>query len=329
MPKPRLDVAEAERGILARDRGVLARAITLVESQRPDDRLRAEELVTRLLPRAGGAIRVGLSGVPGVGKSTLVETLGGMLLERGMTLGVLAVDPSSASTGGSILGDKTRMPKLSVDPRAFIRPSPAGGELGGVARRTREAIVVLEAFGFDVVLVETVGVGQSEAAVAGMVDTFVLLALPGAGDELQGLKRGVMELVDLVVVNKADGDNVARAKRAARDLKAALQFQRRRFSAWQPRVLTVSALTGAGIAELWSAVLDHRAAIEASGELVAQRRSQNRRWMWSLVREELEGAFRSSPGVARRLAAVEADVEAGRTAPGRAARELLDLFSKR
>ncbi len=322
----RLDVDASARGILARDRGVLARAITLVESRRDDDRAQAEELVARLSPRTGGAVRVGISGVPGVGKSTFIEALGMYLVEAGKTVAVLAVDPSSATTGGSILGDKTRMPQLAVEPRAFVRPSPAGGELGGVAGRTREAMLVCEAFGFDVVLVETVGVGQSEAAVADMVDCFLLLALPGAGDELQGLKRGVMELVDIVAVNKADGDNVSRAKRAMRDIKAALQYQRRRFSGWEPTVFAVSALTGAGVADLWSAVEAHRRAIEGSGELAALRREQAKRWLWSLIRSGLEQAFREHAGVSPALSAVEAAVEAGTTSPPRGARELLAAF---
>ncbi len=325
----RLSIEEAERGLVAGDRGVLARAITLIESQREDDRLRAEELVSRVLPRTGRAVRVGLSGVPGVGKSTFIEALGMHLVESGKSVAVLAIDPSSAATGGSILGDKTRMPRLAAEPRAFIRPSPAGGELGGVARRTREAMLLCEAFGFDVVLVETVGVGQSEAVVAEMVDCFVLLALPGAGDELQGLKRGVMELVDVVAVNKADGDNLIRAKRAVRDIKAALQYQRRRLHAWEPRVLPVSALTGSGVVDLWATVEEHRAALAASGELESIRRSQTKRWLWSLVREGVMAAFRETPEVAARLSQIEAAVEAGALTAPRGARELLEAFRAR
>jgi LAO/AO transport system kinase len=325
----RLSIEEAERGLAAGDRGVLARAITLIESLREDDRLRAEELVSRVLPHTGRAVRVGLSGVPGVGKSTFIEALGMHLVESGKSVAVLAIDPSSAATGGSILGDKTRMPRLAAEPRAFIRPSPAGGELGGVARRTREAMLLCEAFGFDVVLVETVGVGQSEAVVAEMVDCFALLALPGAGDELQGLKRGVMELVDVVAVNKADGDNLIRAKRAVRDIKAALQYQRRRRHAWEPRVLPVSALTGSGVADLWATVEEHRAAIAASGELESIRRSQTKRWLWSLVKEGVMAAFRETPEVAARLSQIEAAVEAGALTAPRGARELLEAFRTR
>lgn len=325
----RLEVEDAVRGLTAADRGVLARAITLVESLREDDRLRAEELVSRVLPRTGKAIRVGLSGVPGVGKSTFIEALGMHLVEAGKSVAVLAVDPSSAATGGSILGDKTRMPRLAAEPRAFIRPSPAGGELGGVARRTREAMLLCEAFGFDVVLVETVGVGQSEAVVAEMVDCFVLLALPGAGDELQGLKRGVMELVDVVAVNKADGDNLIRAKRAVRDIKAALQYQRRRLHAWEPRVLAVSALTGSGVADLWAIVEEHRAAVSGSGELERMRSAQSKRWLWSLIRQGLMAAFRETPGLAERLEQIELAVQSGEITAPRGARELLEAFRAR
>jgi LAO/AO transport system kinase len=323
-----LGVDAAVDGILARDRGVLARAITLIESSRDDDRARAEEVIAKLLPKAGSAVRVGLSGVPGAGKSTFIEALGTSLIEAGKTVAVLAVDPSSASTGGSILGDKTRMPRLAVDPRAFVRPSPAGGELGGVARRTREAMLLCEAFGFDVVIVETVGVGQSESAVADMVDTFVLVALPGAGDELQGIKRGVMELVDIVAVNKADGDNVARAKRSERDIRAALHYQRRRFRSWEPRVLPVSALEGKGIMDLWALVEEHHKAIEESGELEALRKAQAKRWLWSLLQEGLVGALRANAAVNQRLASLEAAVEAGEVSPPAAARELLAAFGR-
>ncbi len=323
---PSIDVGDAERGILARDRSALARAITLVESARAEDRAAAEQLAGRLVHLTGRAIRVGVTGVPGVGKSTFIEALGGKLIDEGTPIAVLAVDPSSAVTGGSILGDKTRMPRLSSSPRAFVRPSPAAGELGGVARRTREVMLVCEAFGFDVILVETVGVGQSEAVVAEMVDTFLLLALPGAGDELQGLKRGVMELVDVVAVNKADGDGAAAARRCASDLRAALAYQRPRFTSWTAQVLTMSALSGAGVAEVWASVVAHHAAIEASGELAELRRRQARRWLWTLLEEGLAGSFRSHPGVAARLPALEAEVQDGRVTAPAAARELLALF---
>jgi LAO/AO transport system kinase len=322
----RLSVDEAAAGIERGDRGALARSITLVESRRDDDRARAEELVARVLPRTGSAIRVGVSGPPGVGKSTLVEALGAHLIDRGHRLAVLAVDPSSATSGGSILGDKTRMPRLATDARAFVRPSPAGEHLGGVAQRTREALLLCEAAGFDVVLVETVGVGQSEIEVASMVDCFVLLALAAAGDELQGIKRGVMELVDVVAVNKADGDNVRRAELAARELRSALHYLRRRHAAWEPRTLTVSGATGAGLDALWQAVLDHRAALLASGELVGLRREQARRWMWSQIEQGLLASFRAHPDVAAHIAAIEADVVCGAVSPTAAARALLGRY---
>ncbi|NUP11190.1 MAG: methylmalonyl Co-A mutase-associated GTPase MeaB [Polyangiaceae bacterium] len=321
----RLSVDAAERGIRARDRGVLARAITLVESSRDDDRRAAEELVGRLLPGAGRARRIGISGAPGVGKSTLIESLGTHLLDLGLTLAVLAVDPSSRATGGSILGDKTRMPRLAADPRAYVRPSPAGTELGGVARNTREALLVCETFGCDVIFVETVGVGQSETEVAEMVDTFLLLTLGGAGDDLQGIKRGIMELVDIAAVNKADGDGLPAARRAARDLSSALRFMRRRFDAWEPKATTVSGKTGEGIDALWAMLIAHRDAIEASGELLTLRRSQARRALWRDVERALVADLRARADVAARLADLEAKVEAGEVSPSAAARELVML----
>jgi LAO/AO transport system kinase len=326
MTRPALSIDAVVAGIAAEDRSVLARAITLVESQRPEDRAKVGDLVTRLLPRTGRAIRVGITGVPGVGKSTLIDALGAMLLTRGFSVAVLAIDPSSNATGGSILADKTRMPRLAGDPRAFVRPSPSGGELGGVARRTREASLVCEAFGFDVIVIETVGVGQSETAVADMVDTFVLLALPGAGDELQGIKRGIMEMADLVAVNKADGDNASRARRAAKDLVAALRYQRRRHHAWEPRVLTVSALTGAGISDLWAAVTEHRTELESTGDLGRLRAEQAERWMWQLIEEGLRARFERHPAVSARLREIATAVESGRVPAGTAADELLALF---
>jgi LAO/AO transport system kinase len=323
----RLTVDEAEAGIAAGDRGVLARAITLVESTRADDRERAEELVTRILPRTGKSLRVGISGVPGVGKSTFIEALGKKLTgERGHKVAVLAVDPSSALSGGSILGDKTRMPALAADPRAFIRPSPAADKLGGVARRTREAMLLCEAAGYDVVLVETVGVGQSETEVASMVDFFLLLLLPGAGDELQGIKRGIVEIADAVAVNKADGDNVPRAKLAAREISSALHYLRHRVPAWTPRATTVSALTGEGLDELWATVLEHRGALEASGDLARVRREQAKRWMWSIIEERLLDGLRADPKVAAHLGGIERSVEEGALSPERAARQVLADF---
>lgn len=325
----RLGLDEAERGILAHRRGVLARAITLVESVREADRVVAEQLVSRLAPRTGRARRVGISGPPGVGKSTLIEALGTHVLEQGLSLAVLAIDPSSATSGGSILGDKTRMPRLAVDPRAFVRPSPAAEHLGGVARKTREAMLLCEAFGFDVVFVETIGVGQSEVEVASMVDTFLLLALPGAGDELQGIKRGIMEAVDVVAVNKADGDNLPRARIAVRDLSAALRFVRPRFASFRQRALMVSSVEGTGIDGLWEVLLEHRRTIEESGELASLRRRQMKRWFWSEIEEHLRNALVARADVASLAASLEAEVEQGRVGAGAAARRVVDLFRGR
>lgn len=304
--------------LLSGDRRALARAITLVESTRDDDREEAAALLEAVLPHTGGAIRVGISGTPGVGKSTFVDVLGGRLTAAGRSLAVLAVDPSSTVSGGSILGDKTRMTGLARSSRAYVRPSPAGTTLGGVARRTREALLLCEAAGFDVVLVETVGVGQSEVAVAGMVDTFVLLLAPDGGDELQGIKRGVMELADLVVVNKADGDLFAAAQHAAVEHRHALHLQRPRTAAWSAEVLLCSALTGDGVDEMWAAVERHRAALGASGELDRLRGAQAREWLWSDVTDRVVAAVRATPGAA----AAEADVAAGRLPPSVAAARL-------
>src|SRR5436305_4494968 len=257
---------------------MLSKAITLVESQRDDHRALAQELLVELLPRAGGAHRVGITGVPGVGKSTFIDQLGTDLTGAGHRVAVLAVDPSSARTGGSILGDKTRMARLAIDPNAFIRPSPAAGTLGGVAAKTRETMLICEAAGFDVILVETVGIGQSETAVADMTDFFLVLMLPGAGDELQGIKKGVVELADMIAVNKADGDNIRRAKAAAGEYRAALHILTPRSPTWAPPVLTYSAHTGEGIVPLWEQVLAHRQQLSASGEFAARRREQQVKW---------------------------------------------------
>jgi len=304
--------------LLAGDRRALARAITLIESTRDDDRQAAEELLDALLAHTGRAVRVGISGTPGVGKSTFVDVLGRRLTARGCTLAVLAVDPSSTVSGGSILGDKARMPGLATNPRAYIRPSPAGATLGGVARRTREALLLCEAAGFDVVLVETVGVGQSEVAVAGMVDTFVVLLAPVGGDELQGIKRGVMELADLVVVHKADGDLIPAARQAAAAHRSALHLQQPRSPAWSPEVLLCSAVTGDGVDELWAAVERHRAALVASGDLHRLRGLQAQRWLWADVIDRLAAAARALPAAA----GAEADVAAGRVPPSVAAARL-------
>jgi LAO/AO transport system kinase len=318
--------AEAVR---AGNRRALARAITLAESTRTDDRSRAEALLGELLPDTGHAIRLGISGVPGVGKSTFIEAFGLRAIERGHRVAVLAVDPSSKRSGGSILGDKTRMELLARDVRAFIRPSPAGATLGGVARRTREASLLCEAAGFDVVLVETVGVGQSETAVADMVDMFVLLIQPGGGDELQGLKRGIVEIADLLVVTKADGDLAAAAGRAAADYKKALTFLRAENAPWRPEVLQCSALTGKGIDAVWQAIERYRAATGASGALERRRRDQARRWLWNEVSESLLDSLRAHPAVRSKLRAMEEEVAAGRLAPGAAAATLLGIFQGR
>ena len=287
------------RRVLDGDRRALARAITLIESRKPDHQEQAERLLERLLPATGDAVRVGISGTPGAGKSTLIEALGAHVIEHGHKVAVLAVDPSSRRSGGSILGDKTRMQRLAQAPEAFIRPSPAGATLGGVTRRTREAALACEAAGFDVIVIETVGVGQSETAVADMVDGFVLLLAPGGGDELQGIKRGIIELADLVVVNKADGELRAAALRARADYRAALQLLRPASAGWKPEVLTCSALEGEGIAAVWQAVRRHRAALEASGELAAKRQRQTLSWLAAEVQAGLLEALRADPGTSR------------------------------
>ncbi len=310
-------------GVLAGDRSVLGRAITLIESRRPDHRQLAEELLAELLPHTGGSQRVGVTGVPGVGKSTFLDSLGGLLTARGHRVAVLAVDPTSSLSGGSILGDKTRMSKLAVDERAFIRPSPSGGSLGGVARKTREAMLLCEAAGFDVVLVETVGTGQSEVLVAGMVDFLLLLLLPGAGDELQGIKRGILELVDMVAVNKADGDSLAAAREACASYLAALRTLRAAES-WRPPVLTCSAVEGSGLDELWGRVEEHRRTTSANGDREGRRRRQRLQWLRSLVEDEVLGAFRARPEVVRLLPELERQVMEGEIAPALAARRLLE-----
>jgi LAO/AO transport system kinase len=319
-------VEDYVRGIQESDRGVLARAITLVESRKPEDMALAQELLVRLMAQTGDAVRVGITGVPGVGKSTFIDALGTRLIDDGHRVAVLAVDPSSSISGGSILGDKSRMPRLAVAAEAFIRPSPSALSLGGVTRRTRETMLLCEAAGFDVILVETVGVGQSETVVADMVDCFLVLVLAGAGDELQGIKKGIIELADLVAVNKADGDNLERAQLAKRDYAAALRYLGARSTSWEPRVVTVSALTGAGMAELWELVEEHHRLLVASGELEERRRHQLGRWMWSLIEEKLLDSFRHHPEVTERLAELERAVAQGTVTPTQAAAELLTAF---
>lgn len=306
------DIAALARGVRGGDRATLARAITLIESKRADHQKKAHQLVQELLPQTGQAIRVGITGAPGVGKSLTIDTLGSHLTGKGHKVAVLAVDPSSTRTGGSILGDKTRMARLAADDSAFVRPSPSSGTLGGVAAKTRETMLLCEAAGFDVVLVETVGTGQSETAVADMTDFFLALMLPGAGDELQGIKKGLVELADMIAINKADGDNVKRATTAAAEYRAALHILNPRSPNWTPPVVTYSALTGTGIAELWGQVLAHRERLTGSGELAARRRSQQVKWMWSMLEERLFAKLRSDPGLRARLPRIEAAVGEGR-----------------
>src|SRR5882724_696715 len=292
MPLPKnapLDVKALARDLRAGRRAALARAITLIESRRGDHQAAARDLVQALLPGTGHGIRVGITGSPGVGKSTTIDVLGMSLIERGHKVAVLAVDPSSARTGGSILGDKTRMARLAASDSAYIRPSPASGTLGGVAAKTREAMLLCEAAGFDVVLVETVGIGQSETAVCDMTDFFLALMLPGAGDELQGIKKGLVELADMIAVNKADGDNIKRANLAAAEYRGALHILSPRSEHWQPPVLTYSALTGRGIDALWQKIREHRTAMNASGEFAARRRRRRGRWMWWLLEQRMLG----------------------------------------
>jgi GTPase len=314
------------RGIKAGDRATLARAITLIESKRADHRKAAHRLVQELLPLTGKAVRLGITGAPGVGKSTTIDALGTSLTAQGHKVAVLAVDPSSTRSGGSILGDKTRMARLASDPNAFVRPSPASGTLGGVAAKTRETMLLCEAAGYDVMMVETVGIGQSETAVADMTDFFLVLMLPGAGDELQGLKKGIVELADMIAVNKADGDNVARAKIAAADYRSALNILKAHSETWSPPVVTYSALTGTGISELWSQVLGHKKLMSASGELATRRREQQVKWMWSMLEERLTARLRGDPAVRGKLKTAEAAVAAGKLTPTIAVEEIAKLL---
>jgi len=324
-----LDPAALAGRVLEGNRRALAQAITLVESTRSDHRVAASDLLQRLIPHAGGSIRLGISGVPGVGKSTFIEALGNYLIDEGHCVAVLTVDPSSTISGGSILGDKTRMEALSRRPEAYIRPSPAGKTLGGVTRRSREALILCEAAGFDVVIVETVGVGQSETRVADMTDMFVLLLLPGGGDELQGIKRGIMELADLVLINKADDELETLAGRSAADYSNALRLLHPRSVDWKVEVKTCSARDGVGIAEAWEVVLRHHDVLEKSGQLTARRASQARNWMWSEVEDSLVTALQSDPEVVRQIPALEAAASEGKIPPSIAARQLLEIFLKR
>ena len=325
LPKnPSPDVGKLAKELRAGHRAALARAITLIESRRSDHQAAARDLVQALLPDTGTAVRVGITGSPGVGKSTTIDALGMFLIERGHKVGVLAVDPSSARTGGSILGDKTRMARLANSDAAFIRPSPASGTLGGVAAKTREAMLLCEAAGFDVVLVETVGIGQSETAVCDMTDFFLALMLPGAGDELQGIKKGLVELADMIAVNKADGDNLKRANLAAAEYRGALHILTPRSEHWHPPVLTYSALTGTGMDTLWQKILDHRTAMNASGEFAARRREQQVKWMWSMLEQRMMARLRSDAAIRARVKKTEAEVADGRITPALAAEQIAE-----
>src|SRR3954468_10063492 len=308
-------VEELAAAVRSGDRAALPRAITMVESTRPDHREQAQQLLLELMPEAGTAMHVGITGVPGVGKSTTIDALGMSLIEQGHKVAVLAVDPSSARTGGSILGDKTRMARLAASEQAYIRPSPASGTLGGVAAKTREAMLLCEAAGFGAVLVETVGIGQSETAVSDMTDFFLALMLPGAGDELQGIKKGLVELADMIAINKADGDNVKRADHAAAEYRGALHILTPRSEHWFPPVITYSALTGSGIDVLWQKILDHRTAMTASGEFAARRRQQQIKWMWSMLEQRLMARLRADPAIRANVKKIETEVAECRITP--------------
>ncbi|MEU3917229.1 methylmalonyl Co-A mutase-associated GTPase MeaB [Streptomyces sp. NPDC029004] len=325
---PVIDVDTYVNGVREGSRAYIARAITLVESTRADHRALAQRLLTELLPYSGTARRVGVSGVPGVGKSTFIDALGTMLTGLGHRVAVLAVDPSSTRTGGSILGDKTRMERLAVDPAAFVRPSPTSGTLGGVAKATRETIIVMEAAGYDVVLVETVGVGQSETAVANMVDSFLLLSLARTGDQLQGIKKGVLELADVIAVNKADGPHERDARSAARELAGALRLMHPADAAWTPPVLSCSAREGTGLDTLWERLEQHRALLDSTGRLAAKRRDQQIDWAWTMVHDELRDRLRSHPGVRALAPGLEQQVRDGELTATLAAERILQAFHR-
>ncbi len=324
--RPKPTSAAYVEGILSGDRVKLAQAITLIESRNPEHQMLAQKVLLGVLPRAGNAHRVGITGVPGVGKSTFIDALGTMLTGRGHRVAVMAVDPTSRRTGGSILGDKTRMARLAVDEKAFIRPSPSAGTLGGVTRSTRETMLLCEAAGFDVILVETVGVGQSETVVAEMVDFFLVLMIAGAGDELQGIKKGVLELADMIAVNKSDGENERKAKQAAGEYRSALHILKPASPNWTPPVLTCSGLKGLGLDALWDQILLHREKLCDSGELEAKRKDQQLRWMWSMLEDRLISRLKSDAAVKKLLPQLEAEVLQGKLTPTLAVERVLEAF---
>ena len=315
-------------GVLAKKRAIIAKTITLLESALPAHQETAKEVLDALMPHCGDAVRIGISGVPGVGKSTFIESFGMMLVAQNHHVAVLAVDPSSTKSGGSVLGDKTRMERLSQHPKAYIRPSPTSGTLGGVARKTRETMIVCEAAGYDVVLVETVGVGQSESTVASMVDFFLVLMLAGAGDELQGIKKGILELADAIAINKADGNNIEKALDAKTEYESALSLLRPETPIWKVPVLTCSALTMDGLDMLWHTIQDHHEKYKTAGELTRKRQRQAIDWMWHLVEEGLKGKFYSNPLIKAKLPEMTAAVQNGTTSPTAAAHDLLRLLVK-
>jgi len=323
------DTIELAESLRAGDRAALGRAITLIESRNPAHEQSAQTLLTELLPDTGKAYRVGMTGVPGVGKSTLVDTLGCNLTEAGHKVAVLAVDPTSQRSGGSILGDKTRMARLSGDPNAFIRPSPSAGTLGGVTRRTRETMLACEAAGYDVVIVETVGIGQSETAVADMVDIFVVLMLAGAGDELQGIKKGVLEIADIIAINKADGDNIDKAQAAATEYKAAFHLLAPVDRNWSPPVLTVSGQENAGLDTLWSEIQRYRDVMTKAGSLAAKRQDQMVRWMWSMLDDRLRRLVTGDDELRAVISSLETQVASGEMTPVSAVEDIMSRLSKR
>ena len=327
--RPKLSVSDYVEGVLSGQRSALARAITLIESSNPQHEKTAQEVLRQLLPHSGRSLRLGISGVPGVGKSTFIEAFGLSLCQQGKKVAVLAVDPSSSRTGGSILGDKTRMADLGVNDNAFIRPSPTSGTLGGVARRTRETMVLCEAAGYDTLIIETVGVGQSETTVANMVDFFLVLMLPGAGDELQGIKKGILEIADMVVVNKADGSHLRKAEMAAQEYKRALHIVTPQSPNWTPPVALCSALEKTGLSDIWDLILRYRDALGETGEFDQRRRQQQKHWMWALIEQELIRKLKLHPDVQENLSKIESDVVNGKLPVRAAVSHVLDRFLSR